>query len=174
MKKILYDFQPILSSLMKGHKNVVLGGSRALLLHGLNITRPVEDLDVIIYKPSLEQKKLLQHLQFFDIVKNRPAHLVAGYTDNMERILRVIKLKKNNSIIDIISEETDMPEDLLYYKHDDIMYPIQNIQKVIDAKNSYRFQAAGELPLQAVGKAVYGRMKDVEDLMDLKNSNFNL
>jgi hypothetical protein len=101
--------------------NILIGGTSALTLHGLNLSRPVEDLDIVIYSPTESQKEQLANLKWLSIEED-------GYpTDNL-------KISKGHKIINILLEKDEkMPTNLLSYKG----IPIQSISGVIEAKRSY-------------------------------------
>lgn len=50
----------------------------------------------------------------------------------------------------------ELPDNLLIYIHNNQQYFVQSVENVIKAKMKYNF-----------------RIKDMKDLIDLKNSNFN-
>lgn len=148
--------------------NIIIGGSAALHLHGLNF-RDLLDLDIIIYKPSPAQQLILEGIKAFDTISNYR-------TQKEER--RVIKLQKDRNptgekrdyqVLDIIIEkDKEIPSGLLTVKINGITFPVQSIDKVIEAKASYRFHS------DDVNLSNYVREKDLKDLLDLKNDNFNL
>lgn len=126
------------------------------------MSRESNDLDIIIYSPTDNQKKILNQFAIFDLIKDRPC----SYTSNN---CKAIKLSREGLFMDIIVENSIIPTNLLYYRYgcSDIMYKVQNIYNIIEAKNSYKIKS-NENPL-----IKYIRGKDLEDFIDLKNSNFN-
>ena len=66
---LIDEFYPMLKELKGEDTNVVIGGTCAILMHGLDIGRDPEDLDVIIYKPTDRQKKVLNVLKPLSQVK---------------------------------------------------------------------------------------------------------
>lgn len=151
-------FRSVLTSLMSGRNNVIIGGSAALVLHGLDIGRELMDVDIIIYKPTAEQDTLLNLLMNFDYIK----------AEHSPR--RAMKLKKDGFFIDIIMERNSdqpMPTDFLLIEISGIAYKIQSVKKVVEAKCSYTLEGRSQEP------TLYTRRKDVFDLQLLKNLNFN-
>ncbi len=167
MRNIIREFLPIIKQLNGIEDNLVIGGSNALKIHGLNISRKCEDLDLIIYNPSERQKKILEGLKFFDIIKDRPIKAIE-YPEGV--LPKAIKLNGGHYYMDIIIENKTVPEDLLLLKFNDIYFKIQNIQLTIDAKNSYKWERQGG---EEISLIKYSRSKDMRDLIDLKNMNFN-
>lgn len=47
--KLLYNFRDELTELQEGNEDFIIGGSCALLLHGLDLTWECSDLDIIIF-----------------------------------------------------------------------------------------------------------------------------
>lgn len=149
------------------HTNVVIGGTNALLQHGLKISRTPSDLDLIIYQPTEEQLQILKTIAVFDLIKDRP-ELQYG------NLQKAIKIEKDGLFLDIITETEPTPQNLLYYRygHSDKLLQIQSIENVIKAKLSYKFERQSDSRDRSLTK--YMRSKDLEDLLDLKNSNFNV
>lgn len=149
------------------HTNVVIGGTNALLQHGLKISRTPSDLDLIIYQPTEEQLQILKTISVFDLIKNRPE---LQYGD----LQKAIKIEKDGLFLDIITELGPTPQNLLYYRYGygDKFLQIQSIENVIKAKVSYKFERMSDSRDKNLTK--YMRSKDLEDLLDLKNSNFNI
>lgn len=153
---IVEDFLHSLNAGLGG--NVILGGSAALQLHGLNLSRRVDDLDIIIYKPTEEQMKVLELMEPFNL------SLFPIYSEFEKSERRVRKFEIRGVKLDIILEkEIEKPQNLLlFHIHTCFTIPIQSIENVIAAKNSYTLK-----------EHTYRRSKDMEDLIDLKNKNFN-
>lgn len=167
MKIFIETFKKLIEPLDKDN-NMVISGSCVLKAHGLILNREPQDLDIIVYKPTLEQKKYIEQispLQLDDIDYDRPSTNVS----DAKQIQFSYKFKKNGLIINIIFQETkEMPVDLLHYLHDGTYYKIQNINEVVKAKRECSYEK-GE-----GSKNLYLREKDIKDFIDLKNSNFNL
>lgn len=143
----------------KYHGNVVIGGSAALILHGLSLSRPINDIDIILYNPKDEQLAVLNTLKAVDSVNSS-----FGYGDR-----RVIKLLVNEVNVDIIVSHETLPSNLLLHPISSPQFKglfIQSIDEVIKAKISYTLDK-DERQLN-----IYRRTKDFADLLDLKNSNF--
>lgn len=58
LEKILSKFQSVLKIIFD--TNIVVGGSAALKLHGLEIGREISDVDIIIYNPTPSQRLFLR------------------------------------------------------------------------------------------------------------------
>lgn len=163
--------------------NVILGGKFALQLHGIQMSREPEDLDIIIYDPSSFQIKLFDTLrEKNDIIKDRPAAVLekeVDYEGNVGRDkVRVIKLESNEGrFMDVILNDRPHPDglnSLLTYNALGLRWPIQSVHRVIEAKASYGF-TFGYLPAkEGVNQIKYMRSKDMLDFLDFKNSNFNV
>lgn len=144
----LSTFQIVIDDLLgaSSTKNVRLGGSLILKLHGLNFSRSIGDLDLIITNPTEKQKDYLKALQFFDVVNN------GAYANEAN-----IKLKKNGYFLNIlIVDSYTLPITPVFYQYNNTYYGIVSIKEIIDAKRQYK------------------RKKDIEDFLLLKNENFNM
>ena len=138
----------------------------ALNLHGIKLHREPNDVDIIIYNPTSEQLVILESLKDLDQITNRP----------YGQEVRVIKLKTEyfglSSNLDIIIETENKPQGLLlttFSTKDGIIYiPIQSIENVVKAKSSYKFRVHDDN-----STLEYARLKDLKDLIELKNINFN-
>lgn len=144
-------FGNILTELNKGG-NLVIGGTHALLLHGLRVSREPNDLDIVVYKPTSAQCKMLLALK--DVTVG------SGYSSPTpeEGITRSFKLQsRGHHVIDILLDRRELPDGLLTYENRSkgIKLRVQSIDGVLAAK------------------AAYGRDKDMHDLFALKNINFN-
>ena len=67
LNNYLNVFQIIIDDLVElspSAKNVRLGGSLILKLHGLNFSRSIGDLDIVITNPTEKQKDYLKALRF--------------------------------------------------------------------------------------------------------------
>jgi hypothetical protein len=144
----LNTFQVILDDLLdtSSKNNVRLGGSLILKLHGLNFSRSVGDLDIIVTNPTEKQKDYLKALKFFNIVDD------IGYVNETN-----IKLKKNGYFLNILvvepHNESITP---MFYCYKDKYYGVVSIAEIINAKKRY------------------SRSKDIKDFILLKNENFNI
>lgn len=144
----LSTFQIVIDDLLGASptKNVRLGGSLILKLHGLNFSRSIGDLDLIITNPTEKQKDYIKALQFFDVVNN------GAYANEAN-----IKLKKNGYFLNIlIVDSYTLPIAPVFYQYNNTHYGIVSIKEIIDAKRQYK------------------RKKDIEDFLLLKNENFNM
>lgn len=141
---------------------MVIGGSTALKLHGLNFSREVSDLDIIIYSPTVEQTIYLSelgklHMKEGSIYLNRKVIKV----EHKSFLRKVYKM-------DIIIENKPTPKNLLFVDIFNHKVKVQSISNIVEAKSSYvKF-------LDFRGSSEYYSKKDIFDLLDLKNSNFNL
>lgn len=166
-------FLPMLTSLgcKKEDNNIVFAGVNALKLHGLFMNREANDLDVVLFQPTQNQIDYLTNISLFQISK--PFGHNGDYLPNeQEEILsslrqKSMKFEHNGLFLDVLLTKDELPHDLLYYKAFETMWKIQNIALNIEAKNSY------SLSRERDGMSLYRRSKDMEDLIDLKNSNFN-
>jgi len=172
MKKLLDVFYPLLQKL--NGENLVLTGSGVLAAHGLVLRREVVDLDVVIYNPTPEQKKYLMDLEplsVFRFIKNE------GY-EGRENI-NLIKFKKDGLIIDIFTTLENAPEDNLCYLYNhyicglptSTLFRVSGVKSICDAKQSYHKKHYNS---QICRDEKYNRQKDVIDLQNLKNDNFNI
>lgn len=142
---LMMNFYGILSSI--NDDNVVLGGTNALLLHGLKMSREPNDLDIIIYRPNSEQvAKIHNYAKANSGVDNRISEDDAVIYDS----IKVTDIKGN--VINFIFESREKRKNLLLWKG----INVESIEGVINAKSGYN------------------REKDVKDFEDLKKSNFNL
>jgi hypothetical protein len=148
LNKYLDTFQIIIDDLIKlsFKPNVRLSGSLILKLHGLNFSRAIGDIDLIIINTTDQQDKYLQALKFFELENKEETY--PGEVN--------YKFKKNNLILNIITKNSlDIFESSLYHKHNNKYYSISLINDIIHHKKSYT------------------RIKDLNDFILLKNENFN-
>lgn len=148
LESTLSVFAKILTQLNRDG-NLVIGGSNALVLHGIKVARVPVDVDIIIYSPTDRQLKILELVSDFSHVQT-----VGG--DYPKTVFK-FKTKKLGKVytLDILFEEGSLPENLLLFKKGNILARVQDVDKVIEAKSSYK------------------RSKDLTDLLDFKNLNFN-
>jgi len=157
MEQYLKTFKQLIQPL--GTQNVVIGGTIALKAHGLIMSREATDLDLIIFNPTEKQKAYIESMKFFEIEnRNIPQHVYQ----------KSFKFKKANLTIDILIQESEVPQGLLYAEFEGTFYKVQSIKNTIDAKRSYCLYGS------IGGNVKYIREKDVKDFEDLKSSNFNL
>lgn len=139
----LKEFNDIL---IPWHRHFVIGGIWSLRLHGL-IVRDTADLDMIVYNPS---EDLLDTLMA--AVKDETDEYPLD-TPNARR--RSFKIMRNGMTMDFLVEYTEpMSDDLLVFQYSDRLWPVQDIQKVIEAKKRYN------------------REKDLNDFINFKQDNF--
>ena len=160
MQKYLKTFKKLIEPL--GTSNVVIGGALSLKAHGLNMNREAEDMDLIIFDPTPQQINYIKSFEFFSMPRDLPFN-VNSYNQ------RSFKFQKDGLIIDILISKIPVPENLLYYNFDGTFYKVQSVSGTIDAKRSYYYERN-----ENDKTSKYVRNKDVEDFIDLKNSNFNL
>ena len=147
IKDTLKVFKNTLDTLNK-EDNLVLGGSTALKLHGLNTKRNPEDLDVVLFSPTMEQYNFLKSIEDFSDFEQDE-----GY----EQVYKFKKVMNNRTFtLDILIEQSAVPKNLLLLKMGNLLVKVQDIDNTIAAKCSY------------------AREKDLKDLLDFKNLNFNL
>lgn len=145
LHRYLKTFWPLIHRIMD--TNTMIGGTFALWLHGLRMASHPDDLDLIIYYTTEDQKKVLRSISFFDQTPDK-------YKNTEEN--RSFKFYKDGKVLNIVCavpEDTDDKIRLgLYYEGDFIK--VQNIESVIHAKKKY------------------ARAKDLQHFIDLKNLNF--
>jgi hypothetical protein len=165
LKNTLAMFSSTLSILYGTGSNLVLGGSNALKLHGLETGRKSNDVDIIIYRPTTLQMTILNGLRTGSPLFKEKA-IDQGYPGRVVSL--TAKLMGRSYKLDIILSDEKMPEDLLSIEF--FKYPIlvQSIKNIIEAKASYTKQ------VDTRGSQRYISEKDAVDLMTLKNLNFNL
>jgi hypothetical protein len=148
LNKYLNTFQIIIDDLTKlsSNTNVRLGGSLILKLHGLNFSRLIGDLDLIITNPNEKQKDYLKALSFFSYKDH------TNYKDEFN-----YKLKKNNLVLNILETDSPLlPITPMFYYYENKYYNVVSINEIINAKKRYN------------------RSKDISDFLLLKNENFNI
>jgi len=158
---IINSFKNLIQQL-KQENNLVIGGTTALMFHGL-ICRSPSDLDIIIYKPTERQKNIITALLDFDSVCNY-------VTDIRDR--RAFKFNKEGYVVDILLEKESHPnmDDLLLKSIDSNYYRIQSVQEIVKAKSKYVLHDNEGLSKECL----YVREKDLKDFLELKNNNFNI
>lgn len=130
-----------------GTSNVKLGGSLMFKVHGLNFSRNVDDLDIIITNPTEEQKQYFNLIKAFSILKGD-----YGYdyeTTNFKFIKNGLTLN-----ILVINDHIDENPYKTYYKYKSTYHEIVSINEIIKAKKRY------------------DRLKDRNDFELLKKENF--
>ena len=167
LDKTISEFSNILSRLNnEGDNNLVLGGTHAMILHGLKTPRIPGDMDIIIYSPTEKQLETLEVLRDLMVDKEE-------LFNEYNRISFKFEKKIDNVVhtevytLDILLEFMPFPENLLIYESEiddtkvrveesSIRVRVQSIENIIKAKS------------------IYGRVKDLTDFINLKNLNFNL
>lgn len=146
IKNYLREFEDILEVWRLKDHNMVIGGVWALKLHGL-VTRPPEDLDIIVYQPAHE---------FIDFIQvEKGMHEGSIPQDRQGNNWRSYKLTRHGLTINFIMEfEKEKPDYLLTYYFRARLWEVQTIDIVIEAKKSYN------------------REKDLKDFEDFKRDNF--
>jgi len=149
LNNYLNVFQIIISDLTElspSTKNVRLGGSLILKLHGLKFSRSIGDLDLIITNPTEKQKDYLKALRFFNCEDD-------GHYVNETNY----KFKKNGFVLNIlIVDPYTLPITPMFYCYENKYYGVVSVDEIIDAKKRYK------------------RTKDISDFLLLKNENFNM
>ncbi len=137
--------------------NVIIGGTVALVLQGINIGREIDDIDIIIYRPTKKQRKTLAIYE--ELSKT------AYYGSDK----RTMKIQVGDVDVNIIKELVSPPDDLLYVRvPNGNFFPVQRVDNVIKAKSSYLRDSDSK-----ESSSAYARKKDMYDLIELKNKNFN-
>jgi hypothetical protein len=144
LNKYLDTFNIIIKDLSEYQPNVRLGGTLVLKLLGLNFSRSVGDLDIIIVNPTKEQKTYLKGLKFFNINSSSPG----DYN---------FKFKKSDLYLNILCVDNYTGNiGSIHYTYKNIKYQLVPINEIIEAKKKY------------------ARKKDLQDFIMLKNENFNI
>lgn len=133
--------------------NVFIGGLVALQSHGLSCRAP-EDLDVIIYNPTLYQintvRKMVGLPEFEDRSQDEKEE-DSEYDENDDPRRRSYKLVERGMILNFLMEyKMDAPTDCLLYHFNGRYYNISPISSTIAAKKKY------------------SREKDLKDFEELK------
>lgn len=161
LKKTLSVFAETIKIL--NGENLVLGGSNALELHGLEIGRAANDVDLIIYKPTTEQ------IAFLDMSRQINGQRLKFDTgDYPLRVTKFIKTLDKKYSLDVIVSNEEIPKDLLSYDFLEGRLRIQSIHNIVKAKAGYLHKVDNR------GSCWYISEKDSKDLQQLKNLNFNL
>lgn len=138
-----------------GFKNVMLGGSLALMFHGIELMTPPEDVDVIVYKPTPEQIKLIQVLRRLNLYGK---YGTSKKYDSFDGRI-VVGLQMNGYKLDILVEgELEIPKSHSSVKIDTIsggFLPLNPVQDIIRAKSKL------------------SRPKDRDQIEFIINKNFN-
>ena len=147
LDKALSVFAPEIKALKAGEtageRNVIIGGSVALMLHGLQIGREPGDLDLVIYTPTDRQMIVLSDSRTFKNAEESGEY--GGY-----------KCAKEGRVLNVLIEvNKPVPSGLLGGMFTGYSHLIQSIDNVMAAKTRY------------------ARPKDFYDLQQLKNLNFN-
>jgi hypothetical protein len=124
LNKYLDTFNIIIKDLSEYQSNVKLGGTLVLKLLGLNFSRPIGDLDLIIFNPTKEQETYLKALKFFNQGGGSPG-------DNS------FKFKENNLYLNILCVYDTKNTDIVFYEYNKVKYSLSLINEIIDAKKKY-------------------------------------
>lgn len=163
INKFLEAFKKVLNELSRtGYdpnvNNCVIGGSCALQLHGLNLTREPSDLDIIIFMPSAKQMYMLD-------IYFEPCADYKDLPEGVEVRSFYYHDHKTGLKLNVIISDDKLPTNLMFWAYSDLRYfKVNTIDNIIAAKAQY---AAGK-------DKSFLRVKDVQDLLDLKSNNFNL
>jgi hypothetical protein len=129
-------------------KNIVIGGSSALVLHGLFVKQEPEDLDIIVFRPTKTQKEHIKVLQ-----KTFGTEDIGS--DNLRRSYK-IRVNDKLTVDFILAHDIDIPENMVSVNVDGYNYYINSVCNIIEAI------------------ACYKRPKDFEKAWTLKQLNFNI
>lgn len=162
------DIRRVISEGVKGAPtNVILTGSNVLALHGLKISWSPQDLDVAIYEPTPGQRLFI--VGGGDVIESE-FEACLDYESAKEKGITQRAWKKSvffqgeQLTLNFILEKGPKPLANLNYLYGGLYLPVQNIDKIIEAKLSY-----GE------GKdKSFLRRKDAHHLSELKSLNFNV
>lgn len=161
--------------------NVVITGSNVLDLHGLNVSWETQDLDVAVYNPTEEQIYLVtgwvgdlfkDDSYFKKFMSENPSlnyEACMSYEEAEEKNIRQRAWKKTKVINGkeimmnfILEYNQPFPNPNLSYRLDNILYQVQDINTIIDAKLSY---GSGQ-------DKSFLRRKDAYHLSELRSNNF--
>ena len=112
--------------LLNGSDNIVLGGSAALVLHGIALPEQPADVDFIIYTPTKEQKQMLKLLS-----------LLCKPNYNSEYCRRSYKMEVEGKLVDFLIEDKEMPRDLLVHVYYGTFIRVNSIGNIFNAKRGY-------------------------------------
>ena len=124
LNKYLDTFNIIIKDLSEYQSNIKLGGTLILKTLGLNFSRTVGDLDLIISNPTKEQETYLKALKFFNQEGGSPG------PNNF-------KFKKNDLYLNILCVYDTKSTDIVFYEYNKVKYSLFLINEIIDAKKKY-------------------------------------
>lgn len=124
LNKHLDTFNIIIKDLSEYQANIKLGGTLILKTLGLNFSRPVGDLDLIISNPTKEQETYLKALEFFNQEEGSPG------PNNF-------KFKKNDLYLNILCVYDTKSTGIVFYEYNKVKYSLNLINEIIDAKKKY-------------------------------------
>lgn len=171
----LHTFKDVIVQLQQLKDNLVITGSQVLIVHGLDIGRQCEDLDIVLYDPSQEQ---LDYIEFLD-QSEKPEDGKAASTSSPTTVIdgktvsSILKINRGGEQLNILVESGELPIDCLWYQsanYEDERHfgfiRVQSIARITLAKKSYTYESTT--------KGRYVRDKDVRDFQYIKNNNFNI
>lgn len=181
-------FEDILVKLQELGGNVVLAGSQILEVHGLDLNRTVDDLDIVLYDITDEQKKFIDILaQTENVVGTTSPSAMVEFLKTKDQkdpndktevkeVSSIIKIERPEGYqLNILSEIGPVPDYCLKYVWNrgtgrpdrpvQLIFDVQPIHRIISAKRSYTYESTTR------GK--YVRLKDIVDFQQLR-SNFEL
>lgn len=156
--KLLNVFEQEIQKLKVLNKeSVFIGGSCALVLHGLNIDDP-EDLDIIIYDPTKD---------LFDYILNSKYADCSDYSESSDPEPSIIK---ERDVFEMFDSDSGLKVNVI----------IERKREAPISRLFYYYLINGELELIEVNpiseiieaKKLYNRSKDREQIMEIIAKNF--
>ena len=131
--------------------NLVIGGTKALELHGIITPEPPDDIDIIVYNPTKSQLDMLSAYSLIDEDTNTISTVEYGR--------RSIKIVGSFMKLNFIISHDKLPTDLLSSNilFNNLPMKVQSISNIFKAQKSYN-----------------NRTKDLIRSIKLKELNFNV
>lgn len=124
LNKYLDTFNIIIKDLSEYQSNIKLGGTLILKTLGLNFSRPVGDLDLIIFNPTKEQETYLKALK-------------ASLQEEGSPGPNNFKFKKNGLYLNVLCVYFTTTFNTVFYEYNKVKYSLNLINEIIDAKKNY-------------------------------------
>lgn len=156
--RVLHDIAPFYHQFLDETKNIVIGGSFALALHGVVLHKQPEDVDLVLYSPNLDQIAKLTGMKPFCLNNNQvPKYERRSYKFNVSGVFTNKPVQ-----VDLLLDNGSVPEDLLCINFGGTIFYIQSVEGVFEARRKY---IKGERWI---------RVKDHVSTQQLKQLNFNM
>jgi hypothetical protein len=158
-------FESIIFNLTNKCKNVSIGGTFALDLHGIYLPRTPADLDMIVYQVTQDQYLYLKGMDWAR-VNSEGNDMKEGERDYPNNGCISFKFRRFGMYLNILLDKAPMhPGNTLKYAFYDnghvTYFPINSVKEVVLQKG------------HMVDKNGYVRAKDATDFLFYKNLNFN-